>query len=155
MTHSILCSVLLFIALTFACSSEQKTPENNTVNIENVSLEITNGWARPAQAGMMTAAYFTIRNNEPFADTLLSVSYAYAEDTQIHESFEVEGGMMGMRPVGLVPVAPQSKVELKPGGIHVMIMRPEINLTEGDSIDLEVAFSSEIRLIRVPVKATN
>ncbi|MBO6794561.1 MAG: copper chaperone PCu(A)C [Balneolaceae bacterium] len=149
-------SVLLLIALILACSPKQETPEKNTVNIGNGSLEISNGWARPAHARMMTAAYFTIRNNETFADTLLSVSYANADDTQIHESYEADGGMMGMRPVGAVPIPANSGVELKPGGIHVMIIRPEMNLSEGDSIVLELAFSSnELQLIRIPVKASN
>lgn len=148
--------VLLLIALTLACSPKQETPKKNEVNIGNASLEITNGWARTAQAGMMTAAYFTIENGTSESDTLLSVNFENAADTQIHESFEAEGGMMGMRPVGAVEIPANSSVELKPGGIHIMIIRPEINLAEGDSIDLELAFSSEeLRLIRVPVKATN
>ncbi len=154
MKHSIKPLIVLMVIAALACSSEKQNSDRTTVYIGNASIEITKAWARPANAGMMTAAYFSIKNNESYSDTLLSVRYSNAADTQIHESFEAEGGMMGMRPVGAVPVPATSSVELKPGGIHIMIIRPEMDLAEGDTIDLELAFSSEeVRLIRVPVRS--
>ena len=154
MKHSLNKYLFLVLITALACSPDKQSSERNTVNIGNASIEISDAWARPANAGMMTAAYFSITNNESYADTLLSVRYSNAADTQIHESFEAEDGMMGMRPVESVAIPSGERVKLKPGGIHIMIIRPEMNLSEGDTIDLELAFSSEeVRLIRVPVRS--
>ncbi|MCR9133581.1 MAG: copper chaperone PCu(A)C [bacterium] len=154
MKHSLNQYLFLALITALACSPDKQSSQRNTVNIGNASIEISDAWARPANAGMMTAAYFSITNNESYADTLLLVRYSNAADTQIHESFEAEGGMMGMRPVEGVAIPSGERVELKPGGIHIMIIRPEMNLAEGDTIGLELAFSSEeVRLIRVPVRS--
>ncbi len=142
--------ILLFIG---ACSQPQQIPEPVPTSD---SIEILNGWVRPGNAGMMTAAYFTISNMTNENDSLLSVETELALDTQIHETYETGEGTMGMRPVGLVPAPAKSLTELKPGGIHIMIIRPYENIMEGDSVDL-ILFFQESGLIEVtlPVQSSS
>ena len=142
--------VILFIC---ACSQPEQTQEPVPTS---GSLEIENGWVRPGNAGMMTAAYFTISNTTTTDDSLLSVETEIASDTQIHESYETEEGTMGMRPVGLVPVPANSQTELKPGGIHIMIIRPFEDLSEGDSVNLTLFFQeSGLIEVALPVQSSS
>lgn len=144
---------LTIFALFFLINgcNQNEAPSENSPNIEE--FYISNGWLRPANAGMMTAAYFTIHNNYSVADTLLSVSTQSAVDSQIHESFAGEDGIMGMREIGMVPIEANSNAELKPGGIHIMVIRPQNDITEGDSVDFVLQFSKLGSLdIRLPVQ---
>ena len=139
----------LFILIRACSTSEQKSDINNSSGL----IEIENGWVRPGNAGMMTAAYFTINNGTNFADTLISINTDLAVDTQIHESYESGDGMMGMREIGKVPIDANSSAELKPGGIHIMIIRPSVDVIEGDSIDFNLYFSNLGELkIKLPVE---
>lgn len=132
---------LLTLALTtfllFSCG--QKSTEKPAPVISN-TIQITDGWVRPGKTGMTTAAFFTIENGTALNDSLLSVESDVTDDTQMHESFEMEDGMMGMRPVGLIPVGAGEKVELKPGGLHIMIIQPYKDIAEGDSVHFTLTF---------------
>lgn len=129
---------LLLITLALACN--QKPQKNVTPQLSG-NIEISDGWVRPGSAGAMTAAFFTIYNGTEQNDSLLSVSSSVTENTEIHESYQMEEGMMGMRPIGLIPVPSGDKVELKPGGLHIMIIRPFMDVNAGDSVDFVLTFS--------------
>ena len=80
------------------------------------------GRARPRPAPRSAAAISTIENTGPQADRLVSVSSGVAGRVEVHE-MAVTNGIMTMRPLeaGIV-IPPGAKVELKPGGFHVMFM---------------------------------
>ena len=144
---------LLIITLCafLSCGESPKTEQVSTNKIE-----VVDGWARPGKAGMMSSAYFTIKNGTSEPDSLLSVTSSISSDAQIHESYATEDGLMGMRPQGLVPIPANSDVQFKQGGLHVMIIQPNLDLAEGDSVTLTLSFSSLLELnIKLPVKPTN
>jgi hypothetical protein len=145
-----------FFLLFSACnSSDQKEPEP-IQTIQSGSLDVLNGWVRPGKAGMMSAAYFTISNGTASADSLLSIHTILASDTQIHETYAKEDGLMGMRPIGLVPIASGEQVDLKPGGMHIMLIQPTKDLAEGDSVEFSLQFAeSAEQWITLPVRPAN
>ena len=49
-------------------------------------------------------------------------------------------GMMTMQPVDSIPVPAGEKVELKPGGYHVMLLDVKKVLAVGDTIDVTLTF---------------
>lgn len=149
-------SILTLFLLISACSSsDQKEPEPNQT-IQSGTVDILNGWVRPGKAGMMSAAYFTISNGTASADSLLSINTNLASDTQIHETYAKEDGLMGMRPIGLVPIASGDQVDLKPGGIHIMLIQPIKDLAEGDSVEFSLQFTeSAEQWITLPVRPAN
>ncbi len=135
--------LLLLITASFvSCEQKQENEPSNETQITSGNIEIADGWVRPGSAGMMTAAYFTIRNGTASTDTLINVTSNVTDDTQIHESFEQEGGMMGMREIGMIPIESNSSAELKPGGMHIMIIRPFQDVAEGDSVTFFLNFSN-------------
>ena len=134
--------LLLITASFISCEQKRENEVSNQIQAASGNIEITDGWVRPGSAGMMTAAYFTITNGTAGTDTLINVASDVTDDTQIHESFEQEGGMMGMREIGMIPIESNSSAELKPGGMHIMIIRPFQDVIEGDSVSFVLNFSN-------------
>lgn len=101
-------------------------------------IVIEQPWSRatPVKVG---GAYMTLRNNGAAADKLVKVASPVAERVEIHET-KIDGGMAMMRPVGAVEVKGHSSVQLKPGGLHVMLMGLRRPLKEGERIKLVLTF---------------
>jgi copper(I)-binding protein len=97
-------------------------------------------WARPsAGAATTSAAYFTLTNNGT-ADELVGASASIAASTGVHETID-DGGVMKMRPVASIALAPGKPVTFKPGGYHVMLMGLHVALKVGDSFPLTLTFA--------------
>lgn len=110
-------------------------------------LQIEEAWARPAQAGDMTAVYLTIVNTGDHADALVAVHFDGAEMAEIDES-RMEGDVMQMRPVASLEIPAGGTVELKPGGYHIMLMNLKHDLTAGEhaSLTLEFEHSGQVAI---------
>ena len=102
-------------------------------------IEISAAWVRPAAVGAETAAYFTITNHGP-ADTLIAVHAPIAASSMIHQAATDSGGMTGMSMVSDVPIPAGGRVELQPGGMHVMLTGLTSLLAAGTTVELELAF---------------
>ena len=89
-----------------------------------------------AKAG---AVYMTFINNSSRTDRLLSVTTAASDTAQLHESVE-KNGVATMKPVAALEIPAGGTVELKPGGIHVMLTGLRAPLKKGDMIMLELKF---------------
>lgn len=154
MKRSITC-LFLFGLLLQGCGKAQTEQKAESQNTLSGKIEIRDGWVREGASGMMSAAYFTIYNGTANADTLWSISaFDVSDDVQIHESYKTEDDLMGMRPVGAIPVPSGQSVELKPGGIHIMIIQPYQDIKEGMSIEFQLNFSSGDIVISLPVQKT-
>lgn len=99
------------------------------------SLVIGHPWARATPAGAPVAGGFlTVENTGTEPDKLVSVSSEIAGRSEVHE-MSTKDGMMTMRPVaGGVEIPAGQKVELKPGGYHIMFMQLKGGLKEGESV---------------------
>lgn len=144
--------ILLPAALLFSACTMEKEPES-TENMEfpDNKIEVREAWARPAKSGMMGGGYMTILNGKEAADTLIGISTPIAKAAEVHESYE-EDGLSGMRPAGKLPIEARSKLEMKPGGYHLMLMQLNRDLAAGDSIAIGLIFSSGDSIsLHVPV----
>ncbi len=147
-------SILFFLSipLLLFCS----TPEKLEVPKSTNEITLSDGWARPGKAGMMSAAYFKLYNGTAKSDTLLSIESDASSNTQIHLSFKNEEGLMSMDEQKFVLLPAQSELEFKQGGLHVMIIQPDQDLQEGDSLSLKLHLSSSKELIaKVPIRSVN
>lgn len=92
-------------------------------------LVVERAWIRSAPPGaMMLAGYATLRND---GDAPVSVTGADSADfgsVSLHESVE-EGGVVRMRALGNIEIAPGERVVFEPGGKHFMLMRPKRDLS--------------------------
>jgi periplasmic copper chaperone A len=97
------------------------------------ALSIGHPWTRAtAPSAQVAAGYLTIENRGSGPDRLLSAAFSGSNVVEVHE-MAVEGGVMRMRelPKGL-EIKPGQKVELKPGGYHLMFIGLKAGLKEGD-----------------------
>jgi copper(I)-binding protein len=95
------------------------------------------------------AVYVTIRNAGKEADSLLSASSDAAQTLELHET-KNEAGVMKMRPVQKIAVPAGGKIEMKPGGYHMMLMGLKRDLKPGDKVHVTLKFE---RAGEVPVDA--
>lgn len=115
-----------------------------------------NEWARPAVKGGNTAAYFVYVNEQDAPDTLVAVESSDAAMVQVHETYESEDGMMGMREVDIVPVGARDSIQFKQGGLHIMFMQIKKSVGEGDSLHLKIIFQNKGSVMKsIPVKPSN
>ena len=115
-------------------------------------IELGDAWAR-ASATQTSAAYLTIENNGAEADTLLEARSPVAGTVEIHD-MTMEDMVMRMRRLDNLPVAAGERVELAPGGKHIMLIGLAGPLEEGASVLLTLVFekAGEIET-EAPVRA--
>lgn len=73
--------------------------------------------------------------------TVVSASSPAFAEVSLHESAQVDG-VNRMREIEKLVVAPMSATELKPGGLHLMLMQPKAGLKEGDKVPVTLKLES-------------
>ncbi len=127
-----------------------KTPAVQN-EFQSGSLVIRNVWARAStQSNGLSAVYMLIQNTGDRPDRLLHAHCDVAETVELHET-KMEGGVMKMQPVEGIDVPAHGTVELKPGGLHVMLIGLKRDLNPGDTIEVELHFEEAGH---IPMKAT-
>lgn len=121
--------ILVFASLlSNACSSQD--------------LSIEDAWARPGTQGTMSAAYFVINNSTDQDDELLQVDSDIAENVEMHLSTMQDDGTMTMIQQESIPVPALSSTELKPGGLHIMLIGLTEDLRPDDVLNLSLQFKN-------------
>ncbi len=107
---------------------------------ENKNVVVTNAWVRvmpPTQKN--TAAYLTIENKTDKEFILKSATTDVAGEVQTHQMEHVDG-MMKMRKVDGISVPAQGQVQLKPGGLHLMLLNLNKPIKDGDEVSIVLKF---------------
>jgi copper(I)-binding protein len=117
-------------------------------------IAVTGAFARAAAApGGASAAYMTL-NAASSPDRLVSAASPAAARVELHTHTLDAQGVARMMQVQAIEVAPGSPTELKPGGLHVMLMGLTAPLAEGQSIPLTLTFEKAGAVtLDVPVRA--
>ncbi len=145
--------LLVFCALIISSCTGQSDRTDESALITGEGIHIEGTWARPATEGRMSATYFLITNFEDEPDTLIGVQSDVAQLVEIHESYQMEGDMMGMREVPQLEIPAQSTVRLQQGGLHVMLIQLTRTLSDGDTFELTLNFAnSEDITIEIPAR---
>ncbi len=97
------------------------------------------------------AVYMMLMNHGTAADALLRVSTPAADTATAHETTTTDG-VMKMREVDRLEIAPHETAALAPGGNHIMLVGLKAPLKEGDVISLVLTFEKAGELkVEVPV----
>jgi copper(I)-binding protein len=102
-------------------------------------LSIQDPWARPAAMGGNTAIYFTVVNAGQTPATLVQASSHVAKMVELHQT-RMEGGVMRMDHVSHIKVPAEGNTELKPGGLHLMVVGLKRDLKPGDTVNVTLQF---------------
>src|SRR5438105_2806895 len=85
-------------------------------------LKVDHPWTRATPPGATTGVgYMRLINTGSALLRLTGATTPAAQRVEIH-TMSVEGGVMRMRLVSSLDIAPGATVELKPGGIHLMLV---------------------------------
>lgn len=96
------------------------------------------GWIRQPPPGSPHAAGYLILHNEGDRTiTIESVASPDFEAAMLHET-RYSDGRAQMRHVHSLELAPGERVEARPGGLHVMLMRPRVELATDALIELNI-----------------
>lgn len=115
-------------------------------------VSVHDGYVRLPPPGSPAAAYFTLKNAGK-ARALVDAHCDCAGMTMIHETTE-QDGMAKMRHVDSAALPAGGELVLKPGGLHVMMMRLQAPLRAGEQIPLTLQFADGDTLtFHLPVQA--
>ncbi|WP_269715320.1 copper chaperone PCu(A)C [Caulobacter sp. NIBR2454] len=116
------------------------------------SVTITNAWCRAAPAvAPAGGCYMTLKAAAD--DRLVAVETKAADRAEIH-TMSVEDGIMRMRELedGIALAAGQA-AQLKPGGLHIMVIKPKAPFTVGSSVTLTLKFAkAPSQTLQFPVR---
>jgi copper(I)-binding protein len=117
------------------------------------SVQIENAYTRSTVPGQMAAGGFMKIENKGAADQLVSASSPISGEVQLHE-MAMEGNVMKMRQVKDIAVPSGGEVELKPGGLHLMLMNIKAPLAAGETIPVKLKFAKAGEVeVKMPVNA--
>ncbi|CAO3435714.1 copper chaperone PCu(A)C [Azospirillum endophyticum] len=103
-------------------------------------IEIGHPWARAtAPSAPNGGAYLSLTNTGTTEDHLVSASTPVAEKAELHTHLN-ENGVMKMREVPPIAIAPGQEVKLAPGGLHIMLLGLKHPLEKGARIPLTLRF---------------
>jgi periplasmic copper chaperone A len=99
--------------------------------------QVREGWVRMPPGKMpMMAGFGRIVNRCATPVTIVSARSPSFGSVELHETRVVDG-VSRMRPVPELRLAPDGAAVLKPGGMHLMLMRPGATLKPGSKIVIE------------------
>lgn len=124
--------------------------------VGDLKIEVQGAWARATVAGQNMGGAFVNLTSDQDA-TLIGATSSVSEKVELH-TMKMEGEKMVMAQVPSIPLPANTKVELKPGSLHIMFMSLKAPLKEGDTVALKLeiknkAGKSEFLDLQAPVKA--
>lgn len=118
-------------------------------------VQVQGAWVKAAGPSQMaTAAYMNLTATQPVRIT--GAESPVASVVELHQMAIGPNDTMTMRAVPVIELAAGQSVELKPGGLHVMLM--DLNRTPlkpGDTVNLTlIGQTADGKALRVPVSAS-
>lgn len=115
--------------------------------------QVENPYARAVPPGQMnSAAFMVVTNNTDQPRAIVAASSSVSEVVELHTHTNVDG-VMQMRQIPQIDLPAQQTTELKPGGLHIMLIGLQQDMTEGSSIEVTLKFDdNSTQTISMPVK---
>ena len=112
-------------------------------DITSGDIKISHPWARASLAAKVRngATYMTVHNLGTRSDRLLGVTTHIADRAELH-AHEMKGNVMKMRPLDAIDVPAGGMIELKPGGLHIMLFGLKTPLRKGLSFPMRLKFEA-------------
>lgn len=102
-------------------------------------IRIGHPWTRAAGQNGNGGAFMRLTNGGAQPDRLISAASPIARVVELHTHVR-DGDVMRMRPVNDIPVPAGQTVELRPGGLHVMLIGLNEPLRQGARVPVTLRF---------------
>ena len=123
----------IFLAALLAAASATAFAQAGAIKVEKPYARAT------APGAAVGGGYATITNGGSAADRLVAASSPVSARMELHE-MAMENNVMKMREVKGMDVPAGGKLELKPGGYHLMFMELNQPLKEGSKVPVTLKF---------------
>lgn len=144
----ILATVAILLLLLSACADKAAS----TIQVKDawvrasMMMEAEMGEMGSHMAGLNSAAYMILTNTGDQPARLLRARSDVAESVELHQS-QTEGGVTSMKPVEAIDIPAHGQTELKPGGLHIMLIGLKRELKVGDTVQLTLEFEKAGELL--------
>lgn len=144
---------ILFLGLMLAATVPVPVQAAETHTAHAIMLH--DGWIRAAPpTAPVRAGYVMVMNHGDAAVVINQVRSEAFERIEIHTMDDDDDGVMRMRPLERLELAPFASIALKPGGMHLMLFGPQPGFDEAGSAELVFLHDDEeLARARFPVKA--
>lgn len=118
-------------------------------------LQVSGAWIREAPPGAeVMAGYVTLRNPGAKLQTVCHLDSPDFGAIEMHQTI-VENGLSKMLALDELEVPARGEARLVPGGLHLMLFRPQRTLKSGDKVQLNFHCGGKQPLSAVfPVQST-
>ena len=103
------------------------------------NIQPGNAWARPTRGDAPGAVYVAINNKGSSDDRLVGAFTDRAAMAMVHQT-ELVDGVATMRMAGEINIPAGQRIEMVPGGTHIMLQGLRSPLKTGDSFALVLKF---------------
>jgi copper(I)-binding protein len=108
--------------------------------VDEPSLKVFDAWAKTTvPGGSVSAAYMHIKSGKPLK--LVKAESPIAQTVEIHD-MKMDGGVMQMKALDAVQIPANKLVDLKPGGMHIMLIKVNKPINKGDQVPLTLTFET-------------
>lgn len=125
--------ILIIISFFLTFNTAQAQIDGPMVFVDQIKSRETKG--------KNGAVFMNILNNEGDEWNLISASTDICDHVELHTHIQ-EGDVFRMRSVKEISLNPGTVTELKPGGLHVMLIGLKKELKAGDEFQLILKFSN-------------
>ncbi len=114
-----------------------------TSDASGAKLIISDAWMRkPLVSGGHSAAYLTLQNTGKRDQILVKAASPVAKTVELHTHLHENGVMKMRRLKGGIAVPAGATVELRPGGLHIMLFGVDSRKIKGNRVPLTLTFSN-------------
>lgn len=132
--------VLLLILVVTLTACGLGAPAGPKMRVEDVWSWVAKAMGGQGEGmGSVGAAFMTLVNEGHKGDRLIAAQADIATTVEIHQTL-IENEVMRMEPVSGIDVPAGERVELKPGGYHIMLIGLKRDLEPGTQIPLTLTF---------------
>lgn len=116
------------------------------------SITVSGAQARATVPGQTAGGGFLRLDNQGPADRLVSATAPVSARVELH-TMRMEGDVMRMRQIDAIELPAGGKVELKPGGMHLMFMELKAPLKAGEIVPVTLRFEKAGEVtVKMPVQ---
>jgi copper(I)-binding protein len=106
-------------------------------------LQVTDAWIKNLPPAIpMRAGYMQLMNLDANTTTIVSISSDAFKKVEIHNTINNDG-VMSMHPIKSLVLKANGMMSLKPGSMHLMLMKPTRELKIGDEVEIVLQFDND------------
>ena len=150
MKKSLLLTLILFL-FSFINSIYADVPSNNAGDVDHLVIE--DAWiAEAPPVSKVMVAYMRLKNTGAETIEVIHAESELYSSIEFHETIH-ENGLARMIRHDTLNIPANNRLELKPGGPHMMLFNPTKRLTAGSTVNIKLTTKNNtIKTVTVPVK---